>query len=125
MKRYEKSLHKKARWMNHHIFSMRCRDEGLIPASLRIKPPVRTKEGYKIAEKATRAFLSARIPASYLKKANLEDELCGVLKSQTWELWKKSAEKTHSRVKNSSRSPVNFRPNEGIDQPNDQVLGHY
>ncbi len=28
------------------------------------------------------------------------------------------------RVKNSSWSPVNFRPNEGIDQPNGQVQGH-
>ena len=31
---------------------------------------------------------------------------------------------SHGRVNNSSWSPVNFQPNEGIDQPNGQVLGH-
>ena len=64
----EKRLHKKARWDNHHIFNMRCRDEGLIPVSLRIKPPVRTSEGYRIAERASRAFLRARVWETYRKK---------------------------------------------------------
>ena len=58
---YERTLHKEARWKNHHVFSMRCRDEGAVPDSLRIKPPVKTREGYRIAERAGRAFLSARI----------------------------------------------------------------
>ena len=35
----QKWLHKKARWDNHHIFNMRCRDEVLTSASLRINPP--------------------------------------------------------------------------------------
>ena len=49
--------------MHHHIFSMRCRDEGVLPTSLRIRPPVKTREGYRIAEQAGKAFLSARMYA--------------------------------------------------------------
>ena len=74
MKTYERTLHKKARWSNHHIFSMRCRDEGLVPQSLKVRPPIRTKEGFRIAERASRAFLSARIRQSYREKTRLEDQ---------------------------------------------------
>ena len=72
---YERRLHKKARCDNSHIFNMRCRDEGVIPASLRIKPMVRTREGYGIAERASRAFLRARIHETYIKKATLTSEI--------------------------------------------------
>ena len=40
-------------------------------ASLRIKLPVRTREGYRIAERASRAFLSARIRETYRRKREL------------------------------------------------------
>ena len=50
MQKYERDLHRKARYTNHHIFSLRCRDEGVIPVSLRIKPPVKTKRRYEIGE---------------------------------------------------------------------------
>ena len=61
------------------MFSLRCRDEGIIPASLRMRTPVKTR---KIAEKA---FLSARIHQSYLVKESLEKksiELDSELKSK-------------------------------------------
>ena len=58
-----------------HIFNMRCRDEGVIPASLRIKPPVKTREGYRIAEHASRAFLSASIRETYLQKRVLSSKV--------------------------------------------------
>ena len=54
---------------------MRCRDEGVIPASLRIKPPVKKREGYRIAERASRAFLSARIRETYLRKRELSSKV--------------------------------------------------
>lgn len=41
-------------------FNLRCRD-GVIPASLKIKPPVKSREGYGFAEWANSAFLSAHI----------------------------------------------------------------
>ena len=54
---------------------MRCRDEGVIPVSLRIKPPVKTRKGYRIAECASRAFLSARIHETYLQKRELSSKV--------------------------------------------------
>ena len=38
---HERSLHRRACCGNHHIFNMRCHDEGVIPSSRRIKPPVK------------------------------------------------------------------------------------
>ena len=43
----------------------------ILPDSLRIKPPVKTREGYRIAERAGRAFPSARIRQSYWEKMRL------------------------------------------------------
>ena len=40
VKRFEKDLHKRARYANPHIYSLRCKDEGVISPSLRIKPPI-------------------------------------------------------------------------------------
>ena len=54
---------------------MRCRDEGVIPSSLRIKPPVKTREGYRIAEQAGRAFLSARIRKTYQSRCELSSKI--------------------------------------------------
>ena len=72
---HERSLHKRARCNNHHIFNMRCHDEVLIPSSLKIKPPVKTKEWYKIAERAGRAFLSARIRETYRSRCELSSKV--------------------------------------------------
>ena len=65
---HERNLHKRAWYNNHHIFNLRCHDEGVIPPSLRIQPPVKTREGYKIVEWAGKAFLSARICETYIPK---------------------------------------------------------
>ena len=58
VREHKRCLHRRAQCNNHHIFNMRCRDEGVIPSSLKIKPPVKTREGYRIAEWAGRAFLT-------------------------------------------------------------------
>ena len=75
VREHERSLHKRARCSNHHIFSMKCRDEGVFPASFRIKPPVKTREGYRIAEQASRAFLSVRIHKTYRSKRDLSSKI--------------------------------------------------
>ena len=75
VRQHEKSLHQRARCSNRHIFNMRCRDDGVIPASLRIKPPVKTMKGYRIVERASRAFLSACIRETYLRKRELSSKV--------------------------------------------------
>ena len=75
VREFEKRLHQKAKCSNSHIFSMRCRDEGVIPASLRIKPMVRTREGYAIAERASRAFLRARVHQTFRRKQTLVQQI--------------------------------------------------
>ena len=80
------------------------RRRDIIPASVRIKPPVRTREGYKIAERASRAFLWARIfRESYRQKwelklgrimARLEDEPDTVDYTKVAMLSQAAAEKT-------------------------------
>ena len=71
VREFEKRLHQKAKCSNSHIFNMRCRDEGVIPASLRIKPMVRTREGYAIVERASRTFLRARVHQTFRRKQTL------------------------------------------------------
>ena len=53
---------------------MRCRDEDVIPSSLKVKPLVKTGEGHRIAERASRSFLSARIRQTYRIKERLKEE---------------------------------------------------
>jgi hypothetical protein len=53
---------------------MRCRDEGIIPLSLRIKPLVSTKEGYRIAERASKAFVHERVRHTYRMKKDLHEK---------------------------------------------------
>ena len=67
-KKYNRDLHRKARYTNHHIFSLRCRDEKVIPISLRIRPPLKTKRALEIAEKASRAFLNEHIKETRRKR---------------------------------------------------------
>ena len=66
--KFEGLRHQKAKVSNSHIYNIWCRDEGMIPASLRIKPLVRTKEGYAIAEHTSQAFLWARIHQTFRRK---------------------------------------------------------
>ena len=71
----KKDLHKRAKFHNHHIFAMRCRDEGVVPPSQRIKPPIRTKNAFKIAERASRAFLVERIRNTFRREKELKEEV--------------------------------------------------
>ena len=82
----------------------------MVPASLKIKPPVRTREGYRIAERASRAFLSARICEMYLRKCELSlkvnclqgrlgTELSMADYRKVMGLSYRAAEKTHNKTK--------------------------
>ena len=75
VREFEKGLHQKAKCSNSHIFSMQCRDEGVIPASLRIKPMVRIREGYAIMQRASRAFLWAHIHQTFRRKQMLVQQI--------------------------------------------------
>ena len=50
----------------------------MIPTSLKIKPPVTMREGYKIAKRASRSFLSACIRETYKKKCELDNRISTV-----------------------------------------------
>lgn len=89
---------------------MRCRDEGVIPSSLKIKPPVKTREGYRIAARASRSFLLARVRETYRRRCELdtsihafqtrlETELCTEDYQKVMKLSYGSAEKTHAKAK--------------------------
>ena len=77
VREYGKLLHKKVRWKNIHIFFMRCRDEEVLPVSLRVKPLVRTKEGFRIARTTSIKFLKESIRDSYRKT---EELICTIKK---------------------------------------------
>ncbi len=42
---------------NNHIFSLRCKDENVVPECLPIIPPLKTREGYRIAQRVNSALL--------------------------------------------------------------------
>jgi hypothetical protein len=56
------SLERKlSRHRNHLVFSLRCKDEGIIPPSLRIRCPIKTRKAQEIINKARKELLSERI----------------------------------------------------------------
>ena len=135
-RKYERDLHRKTRYTNHHIFSLRCRDEKVIPVSLRIRPPLETKRAFKIAERASRAFLNERIKETQRKRnevmsriaatqRRLEHELTTDDFERVSKLCKDAAERTFVRTKRDhlrklegltrKKGPVNLKP-EGLDR---------
>ena len=81
-----------------------------MPASLRVKPLVRSREGHRIAERASRAFLNARVRQSYKRKQELgtrsremREELSTTLAGEDLDkvvgLCGEAAEKTFQRTK--------------------------
>ena len=71
---YSRCLEKLAKFKNHVAFSARCKREGVLPSSLRVKSPVDTVRGREIAERASRQFLSERLRIANYKHKQLEDE---------------------------------------------------
>jgi len=56
----------------HLFFNHRCKDEHILPKSLRICPPVRNHQGYEISKRFGFSFLSLRIKENHvmIKKLN-------------------------------------------------------
>ena len=69
---FEKTLHKLARHKNHLIFNLRCSKSKILPPSLVIQPPIRTRNGYRIAERAGWQFLQERIRSTHFRKTILQ-----------------------------------------------------
>ena len=101
------------RCTNHHIFSLRCRDEKVIPVSWRIKPPVKAKRGFEIAGRVSKAFFNERIRETHARRneatarlAAMQQRLESQLTSAVFEcvssLCKEAAEKTFVRTKRTS-----------------------
>ena len=97
--------------------NMRCRDEDVIPTSLRIKPKVRTREGYAIAERASKAFLWTRVYQTFCRKqslvkqivkleALLEKDLLTEDYSKVTKLSHNSAKKTFVKSKQNHQSKL-------------------
>lgn len=104
-----RSLHERVRCKNCHIFNMRCRSEGVLLWSLRIRPPVKTREGYRITEQAGKAFLSMCIREMYQGKHELSQKIFSLQVSLQSELFAEdylkvirlgytAAERTHSKA---------------------------
>ena len=108
----------------------------MIPISLRIRPPLKTKGVLEIAEKASRAFLNERIKETRRKRnevtsritttqQRLEDELAPAHFQHVSRLSKKGAERTFAWTKQNQlhklavltrkKGPVNQRP-EGLER---------
>ena len=52
---------KLSRHRNHLVFSLRCKDEGIIPTSLRIRCPIQSRKAHDIIAKARKDLLNERI----------------------------------------------------------------
>ncbi len=50
-----------AKYRSHLYFNHRCKDNKVLPFSLRFKPPIRSKKGYKLMVNAGFSFLRLRI----------------------------------------------------------------
>ena len=71
---YERCLEKLSRFRNHVIFNAKCKREGIIPESVRIKSPIDTERGRRIAEKAGHQFVNERLRLANYRVRQLEDE---------------------------------------------------
>ena len=65
---------KYSRFKNHVVFSARCKKQGVVPPSLRIRPPIDTNRGWQIAEKAKRSFVNERLRLANQRVRELEDQ---------------------------------------------------
>lgn len=73
----KKTLKKKARWESLHFFILRCR-------SALVMSPIKTREGYRITDRVSKAFLAARIHQSYVVKIIVNTTAYLKLSLQNW-----------------------------------------
>ena len=73
-RKYERCTEETVRFRNHIAFNLRCKREGVIPKGLRMRAPINTEKGKRIADVASRQFLNERIRLSNCKLRRLEEE---------------------------------------------------
>ena len=71
---YKRCREKISRFRNHVVFSARCKKEGIVPSSLRIRAPIDTQRGRQIARRAEQQFLDERLRLANYRVKQLEEE---------------------------------------------------
>ncbi len=71
MENYERKL---AKQRNHLVFNLRCRDENIVPPSLRLKCPIDTDNAKKIVDKARKELVRERIRLTNNKITSLKQQ---------------------------------------------------
>ena len=71
---YQRCVEKLSRFKNHVVFNSRCKREKIIPESLRIKPPINTEQGRRIAERASHQFVNERLRLANYRMRQLQEE---------------------------------------------------
>ena len=64
-----------SRYRNHLKYNLRCKDEGVIPASLNIASPVKTQKGMDIIRRAKASLLRERIGQNNGKIKRLQEDI--------------------------------------------------
>ena len=72
---YQRCAEKLSKFRNHIVFNARCKRDRIIPESLRIKSPINTDQGRKIAERAGHQYVNERLRLANYKVRQLEDEM--------------------------------------------------
>ena len=70
-----KALQKKKK--KNNVFDLRCKSEGILPTGLRLRAPIRTPAGRRIAKKAGRRFLNEHLRMSNPWVRKIHDDLNG------------------------------------------------
>ena len=74
VRKAENSTRQLARHRNHLVFNLRCKDECVIPPSLRLKCPINSVKARNIVEKASKNLLRERIRLTNQKISHLQDK---------------------------------------------------
>ena len=72
VRHFEKLTKQKARFRNHLVFSLRCKQTDVTPVSLRLRCPINKQRANNIIRRAERGLLSERIHVVNGKLAQLE-----------------------------------------------------
>ena len=111
---FEKLHQKISRHRNHLIFSLRCKDENIIPASLKLKCPINSQAVHTIVKKAQKELLRERIRLTHNNLKKFEDQrdiskqdLSIVLNEETTECVMSLAVKSGEKVFARQRSDTN------------------
>ena len=74
IRNYENIERKIARHRNHLVYTLRCKDENLVPPSLKIKSPINTAKAHDIVNKAQIALVRERIRVVNNKLSDLKSK---------------------------------------------------